>query len=35
MTAGYSMFTGDENRVLLTGSRDNSSWGWLMTTVKF
>jgi hypothetical protein len=33
MTAGVSFFSGDENRVALTGSDDSATWLYLMTTV--
>lgn len=35
MTLGYSMFSGDENRIVLTGTGDSSSWAYLMTMVNF
>jgi len=33
MTAGVSFFSGDENRVALTGTDDSATWLYLMTTV--
>ncbi len=35
MTLGFSMFSGDENRVVLLGTEDSSSWAYLMTAVNF
>lgn len=34
MTAGYSIFNGDDERVLLAGKK-TTTWGYLMTTLNF
>ncbi|MBN1447466.1 MAG: alginate export family protein [Bacteroidetes bacterium] len=35
MTLGYSLFSANENRAILRGGDDATSWAWLMTTVNF
>lgn len=35
MTLGYSMFSGSEDRPILRGGADATSWAYLMTTVNF